>query len=103
MKEVNEVVKYGSLINWGEIDNLVGRLLTHVDATTLDPVAREANKSILKSIVREWMRNNDDHSVWGNLVVHAISDDPEDSEVVFVPNRYTAEKAKGESLIPNSH
>lgn len=65
--------KFGSLINWEDLDGLMGRLLTHVDATIMDPVAREAQKSIVKSIVRDWMRDCDNHFVWGYLHASAES------------------------------
>ncbi len=71
----NKIVKYGDVVNWEDLDGLLGRLLTHIDATILDQVAREANKSIVKSIVREWMRDLDRHGVWGGLVAEAVMSD----------------------------
>jgi len=42
-------------INWQEVDNLVGRLLTLCDATFTDQVQRKAFKDMVRQHVKEWM------------------------------------------------
>jgi hypothetical protein len=83
--------KYGALVNWNELDDLIGKLLTHIDAIILDPTSREANKSIVKMLVREWMRENDRDSVWGGLHLKALSNDH------ATGYHYEAEKDNGEN------
>lgn len=46
--------KYGAMINFDELDSLVGQLLTYVDATYTDLEQRKAHKSIIKNIARSW-------------------------------------------------
>lgn len=50
----DEFCKYGAMINFDELDNLVGQLLTYVDATYTDLEQRKAHKSIIKNIARSW-------------------------------------------------
>jgi len=38
----------------GDIDNLVARLLTHVDATFTDKEQREAHKKLLRHVAWDW-------------------------------------------------
>jgi hypothetical protein len=42
-------------INYVEVRNLVGRLLTLNDAANVDPVRREATKTLLKQTVYGWL------------------------------------------------
>ena len=42
-------------INYNDSYNLIGRLLTYVDATYQDKEQREAHKGILKRTIKEWM------------------------------------------------
>lgn len=57
MSKVSEgYSKFGSLINFTDIDSLVGQLLTYVDATYQDLEQRNAHKSIVKRTVRNWYR-----------------------------------------------
>ena len=46
--------KYGAMINWSELNSLIGQLLTYVDATYQDKEQREAHKSLVKNTVRDW-------------------------------------------------
>lgn len=46
--------KFGAMINWDEINELLGVLLTYVDATYSDNEQRKAHKSLLKNAVRDW-------------------------------------------------
>lgn len=65
-------VKYGCLIDWQNLRDLEGRLLTYIDATYADKEQREAQKSILKNVLRNWMYENTSRdSVVGNLKVTA--------------------------------
>lgn len=48
-------------INFTDIDNLIGKLLTIVDATFTDKEQREAQKSVIKSIVRDWGHSRYDY------------------------------------------
>lgn len=44
-------------INYAELDNLIGRLLTLNDAAATDPVQRAANKTLIKQACREWLED----------------------------------------------
>ena len=44
-------------INWNELYNLKGRLLTLVDATFTDPQQRKAHKDIVWQTLRAWMED----------------------------------------------
>ena len=47
-------VKYGALIDFADISSLTGQLLTYVDATYSDKEQREAHKSLVKKVLRNW-------------------------------------------------
>lgn len=42
------------MINFEEVDTLVGRLLTYIDATFTDTIQRKAQKDLVKQTVRGW-------------------------------------------------
>lgn len=46
--------KFGAMLNWDELNELIGQLLTYVDATYTDLEQRKAHKSIVKNLVRDW-------------------------------------------------
>lgn len=51
----------GTIVDWHEIDDLVGKLLTYVDATYSDKEQREAHKSIVRDTVWKWFNHNRTH------------------------------------------
>jgi len=53
-KDTNNFDKFGAMINFDELDNLVGQLLTYIDATYTDIEQRKAHKSIVKNLCRDW-------------------------------------------------
>lgn len=94
--------KYGVLIDWSDIQSLEGRLLTHVDATYADKEQREAQKSLVRMTVREWMRGlENEWEPFANLKVVAYFED-DNSAVVQKVESLTAEKWKSEGILPNS-
>lgn len=66
----NPIVEYKgtqfALVSFNELRVLLGQLLTHIDATYTDREQREAQKSLTKNIVNEWMREIYAHSVEHN-------------------------------------
>lgn len=44
-------------ICYSELGDLQGQLLTYVDATFIDEKQREAHKSIVKRVTKDWMNN----------------------------------------------
>jgi len=46
--------KYGALISFRDLENLTGKLLTYIDATYQDREQRNAHKSIIRVILRNW-------------------------------------------------
>jgi hypothetical protein len=59
-EELDREVSYGMernrlrVIRRYQLDNLVGRLLTYVEATYSDPQQRKAHKDIVKQLVYNW-------------------------------------------------
>jgi hypothetical protein len=53
--------KFGAMINWDELNELIGLLLTYVDATYQDKEQREAHKSLVRNTVRDWYNRCEDH------------------------------------------
>lgn len=58
--------KFGTLIDFTDINSLIGQLLTYVDATYLDLEQRNAHKSVVKKLIRDWY-----YSCEGELPVSA--------------------------------
>lgn len=44
-------------VNYEELGNLIGRLLTLNDATEHDPERRAAKKSLIKQTCRDWLED----------------------------------------------
>lgn len=53
--------KYNSsspIVEHYDIDNLVGKLLTYVDATYSDPMQRSAHKDLIRQSVWDWYKHH---------------------------------------------
>lgn len=54
MNSVGTSGKTGLVVSPGELDRLVGRLLTIIDATYTDVKQREASKTLFRSTIWDW-------------------------------------------------
>lgn len=50
----NTNLRYGTFISYADINELLGKMLTYVDATYTNQEQRDAHKSIIKQTVRDW-------------------------------------------------
>lgn len=46
-----------ALVDHADLDSLIGMLMQHIEATFIDKEQREAQKSIIKTMTREWLRH----------------------------------------------
>lgn len=67
-------------IDFSHAEELVGRLLTIIDATYTDPEQRRAQKRIVKSEVYDWMHDHyayqhpDKYDAAGHELIHPLSE-----------------------------
>lgn len=57
--------EHGQVVGYSDINNLVGRLLTYIDATYSDREQREAQKTLIKGVVFDWYEKK---SQWNGSV-----------------------------------
>jgi len=91
MSEEPENVKFGNnyvtsldnikmikvLVDHGDLDDLIGRLMNYVEATYQDKEQRDAHKRLVKRVCREWL---DSVYKWENGWEIAFSVDPEEKK-----------------------
>lgn len=75
--------KCGCLINWDELRDLEGKLLTYIDATFIDKEQREAQKSLVRNLIREWYRHHESNSFFGTLSVDMTSSTDQNGNVIY--------------------
>ena len=46
-----------SLVDHGDLDNLIGQLMNYVEATYQDKEQRDAHKRLVKRVCREWLQH----------------------------------------------
>lgn len=79
--ELDNEVNYGvernrpRIIRRWQLDNLVGKLLTYIDATYSDPQQRKAHKDIVKQSAYNWfLDSSNDFLADGTSVENAVNE-----------------------------
>lgn len=63
-----------ALVDHGDLDSLIGRLMQYIEATYQDKEQRDAQKGIVKSLAREWLTHIYDWQYGWEIAFHVNPD-----------------------------